>query len=564
MSKPPIDLDLPPGFGRLKGLDDLSGLPGMPGAGSGKPDLAESIARKLATKNVPPPPAAASADQDRSWVVQKQFIALYDKLGKPFARFIGDLLDILMNGPLQDKLVSELIEEKLAQQRRSSSDTPFSGQDEDAGEERKGGRKVPPPRPTDNEVKIGGELRVRPRHFLKRKRLFSSLFLDAKEISGCRKVMKCLAQICEEEKPPFSGQQLDRDGRRSALREVMSRLRLEITRPDLLAAWTLLDADDFTEMEWVFTETRDLGLVRPTYYDDLDKAYRDAKKLLKLLVDEFTDQYPPGPEKQRPIIDYLNDILEVYTHHHFVVKSFNRTRPTSSKQEIEERERELQQRLDELRAENDRLREEKRRLTLDREGAMGEAATLRREAEELRVQFQKLNPDEVARQLKSMDVRINQLLKEKEAMIEEDTELRTAMRQLDAESQKMLQQLRDLNAIPDESDKAVNDLLIGKRVVIFGGVGRDHYLPLLKEAGVKDPDYEWYEGYKTISQNRTAEIVRRCDLVVVITAYAGHLHTWQTRATCTDQQTLVYIHNSGTGTLRQQIIEKFRKREGTS
>lgn len=562
MSKPPIDLDLPPGFGRIKGLDDLAGLSGMPGKGSEKPNLTESIARKLATKNAPPPPPAASADQDRSWTVQKQFIALFDKLGKPFARFIGDLLDILMSGPLQDKLVNELIEEKLAQQRRTSSDTGFSAPADEPAEDRKGGRKVPPPRPTDNEVKIGGELRVRPRHFLKRKRLFSSLFLDAKEISGCRKVMKSLAQICEEEKPPFSGEKLDRDGRRNALREVMGRLRLEITRPDLLAAWMLLEADDFAEMEWVFTETRELGLVRPTYYDDLDKAYRDAKKLLKLLIDEFSEQFPPGPEKQRPVLDYLHDILEVYTHHHFVVKSFNRTRPTSSKQEIEARERELHQRLEELRSENDRLREEKRRLVLDREGAMGEAASLRRETEEIRGQFQKLNPDEVARQLKSLDVRINQLLKEKEAMVEEDTELRTAMRQLDAENQKMLQQLRDLNAIPDESDKSVADLLVGKRVVIFGGVGRDHYMALLKEAGVKDADYEWYEGYKTISQNRTAEIVRRCDLVVVITAYAGHLHTWQTRATCTDQQTLVYIHNSGTGTLRQQIIEKFRKREG--
>ncbi|MBI3038020.1 DUF2325 domain-containing protein [bacterium] len=123
----------------------------------------------------------------------------------------------------------------------------------------------------------------------------------------------------------------------------------------------------------------------------------------------------------------------------------------------------------------------------------------------------------------------------------------------------MIKQLGDLHALPDETSKSVESLLFGKRVVVFGGIGRDHYWPLLRDAGVKDSDYRWYEGYKTISQARTAEIVGWCDLVVVITSYAGHLLLYQTREVLSKGQVLLLIHNSGVGTLRQQILEKFKK-----
>ena len=89
-------------------------------------------------------------------------------------------------------------------------------------------------------------------------------------------------------------------------------------------------------------------------------------------------------------------------------------------------------------------------------------------------------------------------------------------------------------------------------------MGRDHYLPILKEAGVADEDYEWFEGYHTISQAQTADIVGRCDVVAVITSYAGHLLLYQTRSCITPQQTLFLIHNSGAGSLRREILKKFK------
>jgi hypothetical protein len=101
--------------------------------------------------------------------------------------------------------------------------------------------------------------------------------------------------------------------------------------------------------------------------------------------------------------------------------------------------------------------------------------------------------------------------------------------------------------------------MVGKKVAIFGGVGRDHYLPILKEAGVKDEDYEWYEGYHTISQARTAEIVGRCDLVVVVTAYAGHLLLYQVRPCIKEHQHFFKIHKSGAGSLRKEILKTFKK-----
>ncbi|MBF0499096.1 MAG: hypothetical protein HQM09_03090 [Candidatus Riflebacteria bacterium] len=558
MKKSPIDTDFPPDFKKKFDIDLLTGLPSQ---AKSPQSLAESVANKLASK----PPSGPIADiypaNDHFWKTQKLFTELFERHGKPFARFIGDLLDIMMSGPLQDKLVSELIDEKISHQKRMDIERkPFAEQETSSGPD----RKVPPPKPSEKDIKIGGEPRVRMRHFLKRKKLFSSLFLDSKEYTGFSKIMKSLAMICEEETDPSIRCGTDHESRHNSLVQLVERLKREITRPDLLAAWALLEADSFTDLEWVFLETCNLGLILPTYYEDLDKAYREAKKLLKLLIKDFESEFPPSPDKKSGILDYLQEVQEVYMHHHFVVKSMNYTRPISSRQEIEARERELQVRIDKLRSENERMREENKRLSLDRESAIGMTSALRRETDELRASLLKLDPVEVSRQIKGLESKMNAQQKEYDTIIEEDTELRTALRQMDVENQNLLRQLRDLNAIPNETAKSVENLMLGKRVVIFGGVGRDHYLPLMKEAGVKDADYEWYEGYRTISQNRTAEIVRRCDLVVVITSYAGHLHTWQTRDTVTDQQTLVYIHNSGTGTLRQAIIEKFRKDETTS
>ncbi|HMM60501.1 MAG TPA: hypothetical protein PKC25_10285, partial [Candidatus Rifleibacterium sp.] len=123
----------------------------------------------------------------------------------------------------------------------------------------------------------------------------------------------------------------------------------------------------------------------------------------------------------------------------------------------------------------------------------------------------------------------------------------------------LTRRLQALHAIPDEDAYSVAGLLQGKRVVIFGGVGRDHYLPILKEAGVANEDYEWYEGYHTISQARTAEIVGRCDLAVVVTSYAGHLLLYQVRPCIKEHQHFFKIHNSGAGSLRKEILKTFKK-----
>ncbi|HAE37408.1 MAG TPA: hypothetical protein DCG57_02080, partial [Candidatus Riflebacteria bacterium] len=80
-----------------------------------------------------------------------------------------------------------------------------------------------------------------------------------------------------------------------------------------------------------------------------------------------------------------------------------------------------------------------------------------------------------------------------------------------------------------------------------------------KEAGVDNEDYEWYEGYHTISQARTAEIVGRCDLVVVVTAYAGHLLLYQVRPCIQAHQHFFKIHKSGAGSLRKEILKTFKK-----
>ncbi len=542
--KKSVDPFLPPlRPGTLKGLDSLAGLPSdLP-----KESAADRVVGRLTPAK--PFPVVAPEDQasSREWRIQKHFLSLYDKHGKPFARFLSDLLDILLSGSIQNRLVSELIEARVQEIRREKA--------EEARESGAIHRKVTPGRPVD--VTIGGEPRQIPRHFLKRKSLIAGMLLNTKEFTNFQKLWNALEQVVRtrETEKLLSG--LDRTGRRTVLEQVIGRLKLEICYEDLVAAWVLLEADQFEDLEWAYTETRTLSIVRPAFYEDLDTAYREAKKLLKLLIAEFEETFPPEPAKKEAVIDYLREILEVYTHHHFVLKYFNQSRPALTKKEWEATRQELLLKIDTLKADLLRVRDENRHLSVERDQAVAQMRSAVQTAEESRLQLQRLDPAEVTRRQRAMESEMNQLKTELTEAQEEENHLRLQLRKLDTENQNLLQQLRDLKAIPDESAKSVAGMLEGKRVVIFGGVGRDHYLPVLKEAGVRESDFEWYEGYRTISQNRTAEIMGRCDFIVVITSYAGHLHTWQTRSSRKDGQVLEYIHNSGTGTLRQKIIERF-------
>lgn len=541
--------------------DDLDRLAGLPVGSSPADDLASRVARGLGGPGAAKTPAtgekspgpAEDPEQNRDWRIRKKFSELHERHGKPFLRFVGDLLDILLSGTLQTKLIRELLEESYArirrrsgprQRRATSTGVPFSA----AGEK--------------EEVMLGGEPYQHPRHYLRRKMLLATLFLDPDEYAGFRKLLRQIEQVCESEKADTAPVPATAAERNAALRECFERLRSEITQGDVLLAWQLLAADEFVELEGAFLETRSLALVRPTYYGDLDAAYREAKKRLKQVIAEFEASFPPDVSKQDAILDSLHDLLEVYTHHHFVLKHYNQTRPSFSRGEFEVMRREMQGRGDALRQEGTALREENRRLQAEVDVAKADSRAARQLVEETMQKLRRLDPIEVERQIRAMESKVSQAHREVQATLEEDAELRKALREIDEENQGLTQQLRDLHALPEEGTKSVEGLLRGKRVAIFGGVGVDHYWPVLREAGVMEGDYEWYDGYHTIPQSRTCEIVGRCEVVVVVTAYAGHLHLFQTRACIRPDQTLLLIHKSGAGSLRKELIEKFRTGRG--
>ncbi len=536
--------------------DDLDRLGGLPVGGSPADTLASRVARGLGspagaktTGGAPTPPSSEDPDRDRDWRIHKTFAELHERHGKPFLRFVGDLLDILLSGTLQTRLIRELLEESFARMRRrrgprerraTSTGVPFSASKE------------------KEEILLGGEPYQHPRHYLRRKTLLATLFLDPDEYPGFRKLLGQIEQVCERERAGGTPLPATTAERNTALRECFERLRNEITQADVLLAWELLAADEFAQLETAFLETLSLNLVRPTYYGDLDAAYREAKKRLKQVIAEFETAFPPDAAKQDTVIDALYDLLEVYTHHHFVLKHYHQTRPSFSRGEFESMRRELQGRIDAMRQEGGALREENRRLQAAVDAATADSRATRQLAEEAMQKLRKLDPVEVERQKRAMEAKVSQTQRELQATLEEDAELRTALRELDEENQALTRQLRELHALPDENAKSVEGLLRGKRVAIFGGVGVDHYWPVLREAGVMEGDYEWYDGYHTIPQSRTCEIVGRCDVVVVVTAYAGHLHLFQTRACIRSDQTLLLIHKSGAGSLRKELIEKFR------
>ncbi len=531
-----------------KNFDELEKLAGFSPNASG--NKFSQLAGNLVKKSEPKPEVDTkkNAEEDKFWNIHKKFADAFDKNGRAFALFVGDILDIILSGPVQARLVGEMIEEKIAKIRKQREAEAI---EEAVTKKHKVGAK----RSSKFDVEIGGEKRIFSRHFLKRKSFLAALFLDSDEFASFKKLIKQIDVICAEtETEPIPESE---DGRKEALDKIVGELRYEIKPVDIIRFWKLLNADNFAHLDEIFNKTKNLHLVRPTFYEDVDKAYRDGKKLLKLLIEDVQTEFPPDEDKQEAYEDYLKDILEVYTHHHFVLKHFHQTRPTFSLKDFEMTKEELQEKIGEMRTESDKLKEQINKLIVERDQAKSEARAAKVENEEMKAKVAKLDPTEVRKQLAAAEAKVNAANKELKETLEEEALLNTEFRKLDEENQELMAKLRQLNALPDENVNSVEGALTGKRIVIFGGGGREQYWPVLKEAGIAEADFEWYDGFHTISQARTSEIVGRCDVAVVMTSYAGHLYLFQVRACIKPEQHLFLIHNSGAGTLRKEIYETF-------
>ena len=531
-----------------KSIEELEKLAGFSPNRSGSNKFI-AVAENLVKKPERSSERGGESDSDKYWGFHKTFVSLYERAGRSFALFIGDLLDIILGGPVQTRLVNDMIEEKINRMRKAR---------EAAAEPSTQKHKVQARRNSKYDVVIGGEKRVFSRHFLKRKGFLAALFLDSDEYPSFKKLIRQIEIVCRESLQEGAVPDSE-EARLAELNKIIENLRYEISQAEVVHAWALLEADGFKHLEWAYNETRSLNLVRPNFYEDLDKAYRDGKKLIKLLIEDIQSEFPPTEDKQDAYEDYLSNILEIYTHHHFVLKYFNQTRPSISLKDFEMTREELHEKIQDLREESDELRRRINQVNIEKDQALSEARALRTQNEELRQKLARLDPAEVQKQLQAAEAKVRASRKELEETIKEEEELREDMLKLDQENQDLTRKLQALHAIPDEDAYSVAGLLEGKRVVIFGGVGRDHYLPILKEAGVANEDYEWYEGYHTISQARTAEIVGRCDLAVVVTSYAGHLLLYQVRPCIKEHQHFFKIHNSGAGSLRKEILKTFKK-----
>lgn len=533
-----------------KNLDELEKLAGF--SPSKNKNMVSQLAGDLVKKKEPKVENRKDKEENRFWNIHKRFAESYEKNGRAFALFVGDLLDIMLSGPVQANLVSELIEEKITKIRKQREKELL----EEAAR-KKSKYTVSGKRSAKYDVEIGGEKRIFSRHFLKRKRFLASLFLDSDEFPAFKKLVKQIDVVCKQtESESIPGSE---EARIEAIDKILGELRYEIKPVDVIRFWKLLDADNFKYLDEIFNKTRNLNLVRPTFYDDVDKAYRDGKKLLKLLIQDVQTEFPPHEDKRDAYEDYLKDILEVYTHHHFVLKHFNQTRPNISLKDFELTKEELQEKIGEMRSESDKLKEQLNRLIIERDQAKAETRAIKIENDDIKAKFAKLDPAEVKKQLSAAEAKVNAAKKELKETLEEDALLRSEFRKLDNDNQELTNKLRQLNALPDENANSVEGLMKGKRIVIFGGGSREQYWPVLKEAGIEDADYEWYDGFHTISQARTNEIVGRCDVAVVMTSYAGHLYLFQVRACIKENQHLFLIHNSGAGTLRTEILNTFGK-----
>lgn len=523
----------------LEELEKLAGFSPSKNKRNKFDDIAGKVSKKRHEKK--------SGEHERYWLIHKEFANVGEKYGRSFCMFVGDTLDIILSVPRQEKILSFVIDDKVSRLKKTKE-----GSFESIAKHIKRAFEGP----THGDYKVGGEERVAYPSFIKRKVFLGTIFTRSDEYKTYLKFIKDIEQVCKTEAstPPPS-----EDERKKALEAIIEELRYEIRRQDLINAWAILNADNFKNLEWFFMQAKGINIVRPDYYDDLNKIYRIGKKMLKLLLKDVQTSFPPSKEKEEAYENYLKSISEIYMYHHFVLKRHHQTTPIVTLKDFELTKEDAQEKITSQREENDSLRAQIADLTAERDRALAKARTLKNTNEELKQKLSKLDPAEVKKQLYAAEAKTNAAKKELRETLEEDAELRSDMRKLDAENQELTRRLQQLNALPDEEAYSIEGLMQGKRVVIFGGIGRDHYWPTLKEAGVKNEDYEWYEGYHTINLARTAEIVGRCDLAVVVTSYAGHLLLYQVRPCIQPHQHFFKIHNSGAGTLRKEILAAFKK-----
>ncbi|MBR4330603.1 MAG: hypothetical protein IKP71_12225, partial [Candidatus Riflebacteria bacterium] len=403
-----------------KDLDELEKLAGFSPSAKKDKNMLTQVAGDLVKKKDTKPESKLDEEENRFWNIHKRFAEAYDNNGRAFALFIGDLLDIMLSGPVQARLVSEMIEEKLAKIRKQREAEAL----EEAAKKKKKynvGGKVS----SKYDVEVGGEKRVFSRHFLKRKSFLAALFLDSDEFPAFKKLVKQIDIICKNENYDVPVKEEDR---KEALDKILGELRYEIKPVDVIRFWKILDADNFKYLDEIFNKTKNLNLVRPTFYDDVDKAYRDGKKLLKLLIKDVQTEFPPNEDKQEAYEDYLKDILEVYTHHHFVLKHFNQTRPNISLKDFELTKEELQEKIGEMRSDADKLKEQINKLIIERDEAKAEARAVKIENDEIKVKLSKLDPAEVRKQLSAAEAKVNAANKELKETLEEDALLRSEFR----------------------------------------------------------------------------------------------------------------------------------------
>ncbi|MBP5470635.1 MAG: hypothetical protein J6Z11_15490, partial [Candidatus Riflebacteria bacterium] len=146
-----------------KNLDELEKLAGF--SPSKNKNMVSQLAGDLVKKKEPKVESKKDKEENRFWNIHKRFAESYEKNGRAFALFVGDLLDIMLSGPVQANLVSELIEEKITKIRKQREKELL----EEAAR-KKSKYTVSGKRSAKYDVEIGGEKRIFSRHFLKRKR----------------------------------------------------------------------------------------------------------------------------------------------------------------------------------------------------------------------------------------------------------------------------------------------------------------------------------------------------------------------------------------------------------
>ena len=130
---------------------------------------------------------AEDYEDEKYWEYHKVFVTVFEKYERQFSMFLGDIIDIMLGDFLQDKIIKEMVQARIAKICKANEAAII----ENAVTKKHNVRRKEAPA----KAEIGGEPQFYTPNFLKKKFFLASLFLDSDEYANYKIIVKQLENL---------------------------------------------------------------------------------------------------------------------------------------------------------------------------------------------------------------------------------------------------------------------------------------------------------------------------------------------------------------------------------